>query len=170
MCGGGVVAGGVGWLMVPVPSSLVAPGLLASHASGHGFRGTMPTSLVWHDPAGLACHGILPATCWLGWGRSPLTIVLCCLGWFLAAKSAASQHGVCASSYYFHSDYFSTVTKLGLCPESATQYPARMDACRVGDFSVPTVESALGVHPSAASNQPRVAKQTTPATAPISNQ
>ena len=67
-------------------------------------------------PLDFASQSKSPAgSCWLGWGRSPLIIVLCCLGWFLAAKSAVSQHGVCASSYYFHSEYFATAAKLELC-------------------------------------------------------
>ena len=45
----------------------------------------------------------LAGSCWLGLGESPLIGLLCCLGWFLPAKSAASQRGMSASSYYFHS-------------------------------------------------------------------
>ena len=104
----------------------------------------------------------LAGSCWLGLGESPLIGLLYDWGRFLPAKSAASKRGLCASSYYFHSDYFTTAAKLGLCPQ-VRHIVSSADGCMPSErFQCTHCMSALGVHPSAASNQPRVAKQINP--------
>ena len=134
----------------------------------------------------------LAGSCWLGLGESPLIVLLCCFVLFLAAKSAASQHGMCASSYYFHSDYLTTLLPLPSLDCARRAPPSNQRGWMHAEWAI-SVYPLLRAHsacthqqpvtnyewrsrptqpllPSAANDQPRVAKQTNPATAPISNQ
>ena len=137
----------------------------------------------------------LAGSCWLGLGEKPvwlafvrfvLFVLFVLFGVALPAKSAASAYGVCASSYYFHSECFHHRYKAWTVPVERHPVSSADGGMPSGRFQVCPVRArsacthqqpvtkcerrskpAKHMYPSATSDELEKAKQANPAHAPI---